>query len=195
MCVIPLTGAAMIDALPALAALRIEVFRAWPYLYDGTLEYEQTYLKKFMASEGAVIVAAYDAADIVGVATAAPMTQHSAEAARPFVDAGYDISKLFYFGESVLKASYRGRGIGVRFFDERERHARSFGTFTHTAFCGVVRDSAHAMRPADYVPLDGFWGKRGYHKMDDLVTSFDWTDIGDTAKTQKPMQFWMKALR
>ena len=95
----------MTAALPSLAALRIEVFRAWPYLYDGTLAYEQNYLQKFAASDGAVIVAAYDGDDIVGVATAAPMVHHAAEFAAPFQTRGYDITKIFYFGESVLKAS------------------------------------------------------------------------------------------
>ena len=31
----PLTGEALSAALPGLAKLRITVFRAWPYLYDG----------------------------------------------------------------------------------------------------------------------------------------------------------------
>ena len=39
--VLPLTGAALDPMLPAIARLRIEVFRAWPYLYDGSAEYEQ----------------------------------------------------------------------------------------------------------------------------------------------------------
>jgi hypothetical protein len=38
----PLVGAALARGLPALARLRIAVFRSWPYLYDGTLEHEQT---------------------------------------------------------------------------------------------------------------------------------------------------------
>ena len=42
--VAPLTGAAIIPALPALARLRITVFRDWPYLYDGAMTYEQGYL-------------------------------------------------------------------------------------------------------------------------------------------------------
>ena len=55
--VAPLTGKSMAGALDALARLRIAVFRDWPYLYDGTLEYEQKYLAKLAAARGAVIVA------------------------------------------------------------------------------------------------------------------------------------------
>ena len=181
-------------ALTALAHLRIEVFRDWPYLYDGSLAYEQTYLDKFSATEGSVIVAAYDGATIVGCATAAPLLGHEPEFAAPFLKVGYDPSRIFYFGESVLRASYRGRGIGHAFFDHREAAARRSHGVTHTAFCGVVRPADHLARPAGYSPLDAFWIKRGYTKVPALVAHYDWTDVGDSAKTSKPMQFWMRAL-
>ncbi len=47
-----LAGAALQRALPALARLRIAVFRAYPYLYDGDLAYEEDYVRKFAASPG-----------------------------------------------------------------------------------------------------------------------------------------------
>ena len=43
-----ITGEEIHSILPDLARLRIIVFRDWPYLYDGTLEYEEKYLKTFM---------------------------------------------------------------------------------------------------------------------------------------------------
>ncbi len=189
-----LTGPAMAAALPALAELRMTVFRDWPYLYDGTLAYEENYLKEFAASEGAVIVAARDGDTIVGVATGAPMTHHAEEFAAPFKQAGYDIEKLFYFGESVLLASHRGRGLGHKFFETREAHARNLGGFTHTAFCGVVRPDDHPRRPESYFKLDPFWTKRGYKKLDGMIAHFSWKDLGETEKTDKPMQFWIRPL-
>ena len=190
----PLTGDALVAALPDLARLRIEVFRDWPYLYAGTLDYERAYMEKFSNSTGAVIVAARDGEKIVGAATGSPMVGHADEFAEPFRERGYDIAKLFYCGESVLSKAYRGRGIGHAFFEHREAHARRLGGFTHATFCGVVRPPDHWMRPKDYVPLDAFWTKRGYTKIDGLVGSFEWLDIGETKKTSKPMQFWLKAL-
>ncbi len=181
-------------ALPALAHLRIEVFRDWPYLYAGTLDYEQRYLDKFAATAGSVIVAAYDGAAIIGCATAAPLLGHEPEFAAPFLKAGYDPTRIFYFGESVLRASYRGRGIGHAFFDQREAAARKVEDITHTAFCGVLRPADHPAKPEGYSPLDAFWRKRGYASVPDLVAHYDWTDVGHTEKTSKPMQFWMRTL-
>ena len=40
-------GAALEPWLDALGKLRITVFREYPYLNDGTLEYEREYLKTY----------------------------------------------------------------------------------------------------------------------------------------------------
>jgi GNAT superfamily N-acetyltransferase len=122
------------------------------------------------------------------------MVGHADAFAEPFRARGYDVDHIFYFGESVLLREYRGQGIGHAFFDQREAHARGLGGYTHATFCAVVRPSDHPMKPANYVPLDAFWQRRGYTRMDGLVGSFSWRDIGDAGETAKPMQFWMKAL-
>jgi GNAT superfamily N-acetyltransferase len=192
--VAPLTGGNLADALPAVARLRIAVFRDWPYLYDGTLEYEQKYLAKLAAARGAVIVAAYDGGDIIGCATAAPLAEVEHEFAKPFLARGMDVARVFYCGESVLLPQYRGRGIGHAFFDHREARARNLGGFAHAAFCAVVRPADHPLRPKDYVPLDAFWEKRGYRKAEGMLGHFAWKDIDQPGETDKAMQFWMKVL-
>jgi len=44
------------------------------------------------------------------------------------------------------------------------------------------------------VPLDAFWTKRGYAKVDGLVGTFAWKDIDQSGETAKPMQYWMREL-
>jgi GNAT superfamily N-acetyltransferase len=192
--VLPLTGKDLAAALPAVARLRIAVFRDWPYLYDGSLAYEEKYLARLAAAGGAVIVAACDGETIVGCATAAPLAEVEEEFAEPFRARGLDPARFFYCGESVLLAAYRGQGIGHAFFDHREAQARSLGGFTHIAFCAVVRPEDHSLRPRDYAPLDPFWKKRGYAKAEGLACRFAWKDVGEPAETEKPMQFWTRAL-
>lgn len=188
------TGEALKDVLPDLARLRIAVFRDWPYLYDGTEAYEREYLAKFIAARGAVCVVARDGDKIVGASTASPMAETDEEFIAPFKAAGYDIGKVFYCGESVLIGDYRGQGVGNRFFDEREAHARRLGGFEISTFCRVVRPDTHPLKPADYRPLDGFWRKRGYAPVDGLVAYYSWKDIGEDEETEKPLQFWTRKL-
>lgn len=190
----PLTGPDLASVLPDLAALRIRVFREWPYLYDGTLEYEARYLEKFASAPDALVVVARDADKVVGASTASPLLGHADEFAAPFAAHGYDPQKIFYFGESVLLPEYRGRGVGIAFFEAREAHARAAGGFTTASFCAVMRDSDDARKPPSYQPLDSFWRKRGFEKAEGLTTSFDWKEPGADAPVAHGMQFWVKPL-
>ena len=190
-----LTGAALAQGLPALAQLRIEVFRAFPYLYDGTLDYETKYLTTFAAAPGAVIVAAWDNGEIVGCATAAPMAAVDPAFSAPFRAKGMDIGRIFYCGESVLRSTYRGQGLGHAFFDQREAQARRLGGFTLSTFCAVVRPDDHPLKPPGYQPLDAFWTKRGYRKAPGMTCTFSWKDIDQPEETPKTMQFWTRELK
>jgi GNAT superfamily N-acetyltransferase len=189
-----LTGDEIKTVLPDLARLRIIVFRDWPYLYDGTLDYEEEYLSKFAKAKGAVCVVASDDGQIVGASTGAPMIEHADEFGEPFKKAGYDLNKIFYCGESVLLKSHRGHGLGHAFFDHREVQAKRLGGFTHATFCRVVRPDDHPLKPADYRPLDGFWRKRGYEPLNGIVATYSWKDVDQADETVKAMQFWMKTL-
>lgn len=186
-----LGGADLAAALDDLADLRIAVFAAWPYLYDGDRGYEADYLREFAAAPHAVLVAAFAGSRIVGAATAAPMIHQKAEFSAPFAARGVDIARLFYFGESVLLPEWRGQGIGHGFFDHREAAARAAGA-NAACFAAVVRPADHPARPADYVPLDAFWRKRGYAPVAGLMTRLGWKDHDDVAETDKPMQYWMR---
>jgi GNAT superfamily N-acetyltransferase len=189
-----LTGPDLAAALPELARLRMTVFRDWPYLYDGSLAYEQDYLAKFAAAKGAVCIAAYDAGHMVGASTGGPLEETDAEFIAPFATAGYDTGRVFYCGESVLLNSHRGHGLGHAFFDGREGHARHLGGFTWSSFCRVVRPDDHPLKPKDYRPLDEFWRKRGYAPVPGIVASYAWKDVDQPAETMHAMQYWLRTL-
>lgn len=189
----PCAGAQIARHLPAIARLRIQVFREFPYLYQGTLAYEETYLQRYAEDDQHLAVLALDDDVVVGVSTAMPLTKHLDDVVPPFAAAGFDPAAVFYFGESVLLDAFRGRGIGHAFFDEREAFGRRLG-FAMAAFCAVERPADHPLRPPGYQSLDAFWVKRGYQKQSELRTTFAWQDIDQPAATAKPMVFWTKAL-
>ncbi|MFD1142267.1 GNAT family N-acetyltransferase [Larkinella insperata] len=177
-----------------LAALRIAVFRDYPYLYEGTIDYEKAYLKTYSRSERSFLFAIYDGPAMVGATTCIPLSDETADVRQPFEAAGFDGSTIFYFGESILLPEYRGLGLGHRFFDEREAHARSFGRYQTACFCAVERPEDHPAKPADYRPNDAFWLKRGYSKVLSLRTYMEWPDRGAEVSTRKPMVYWMRDL-
>lgn len=188
-----LGGEAILPYLDDLAHLRITVFREFPYLYHGSRDYEMEYLSTYAQGRGSFFVVALEQGEVVGAATGMPLAEETEEVKAPFLKEGWDLGAVFYFGESVLLRAYRGRGIGVRFFSEREGRAAAEG-FSVCAFCAVVRPEDHRRRPPDYVPLDRFWEKRGFAPRPELETRFSWRDLDEEVESAKPMRFWVKPI-
>ena len=189
-----LSGAALHQYIDQLAQLRMQVFRDFPYLYDGDAAYEARYLSTYIEAPDSIIVLAYDGDKAMGASTGVPLKYETAEVKQPFIEAGFDPECIFYCGESVLLPAYRGQGAGVAFFDYREAHAKTIKGITQSYFCAVQRPADHPARPADFQPLDTFWQHRGYQKCADLTTTFSWKEVGEYEESAKPMTFWMKAL-
>lgn len=189
--VTPATGDDLRAAIPDLARLRMTVFRDFPYLYEGSPEYEERYLGTYLEAPGALALLARDGERVVGASTALPLAQETGELQAPFRAAEFDPAGVLYLGESVLLPEYRGLGLGHRFFDEREAQAARLG-LPVTAFCAVQRPREHPARPASYRPLDAFWQSRGYVERPDLETTMSWQDVGEVGETAKRMRFWVR---
>lgn len=189
-----LTGVSIAGRLDDIARLRITVFREYPYLYDGDARYEADYLKTYAACPDSIVITVSDGTRIVGASTGLPLDSADEEFRAPFAAQGIDPASVFYFGESVLLPAYRGMGLGVRFIEERENHARRLGRFRLTGFCAVLRPDDHPLRPPDYVPLDRFWSKRGYRKQAGMTATYRWKEIGEAYETPKRLVFWLKDL-
>lgn len=180
--------------LPELARLRIRVFREYPYLYEGSVAYEEKYLKTYANVPESVMVLVWSDDRVVGASSGLPLEVEPPEVIEPLMAHGHDPRRIFYYGESVLLPDYRGRGLGKRFFEEREAHARGLARFDIACFCAVERPVDHPRRPADYVPLDAFWNRCGFVKHPELRTTFSWRERDEDAETPKPMVFWLKRL-
>ena len=108
-----------------------------------------------------------------------------------FLKAGYDLSTICYFGESILLPQYRGQGIGKVFFTRREAHVQTLGLKLST-FCAVDRPADHPLRLAGYRSLDDFWRSLGYTKRSELQATFEWKEIGEEIESSKTLTFWTK---
>lgn len=180
--------------LPAIARLRIEVFRDFPYLYDGNVSYEKKYLQTYVKSAESIAVLVFEKGRIVGASTAVPLSDETEEFKQPFKRHGFNTDKIFYCGESVLKSEYRGRGIYPSFISKRERHAGKLERFEIICFCAVERPADHPLKPDSYRPLDPVWKKFGYSKHPELIASYLWKDVDKNHETDKNMVFWLKEL-
>lgn len=178
-----------------LAELRMSVFRDYPYLYDGSLEYEQEYLQTYFSTSDSLITVCFANNKIIGMTTNILMRDEEDAFRRPFEDAGYDTDKMSYLGEILLEKPYRGLGLGRTFMQYAQEYALSFSHISHASLCVVLRPEGHPRCPPEYKNLDGFWQKNGYQIQPDIVTYYRWKDVDREEETIKIMQYWIKQLR
>lgn len=188
--ILTLSGAQVRPYLAELAQLRIEIFREFPYLYEGTEAYERDYLEVYATSGRSVVVLALENSILIGASTGLPLAEADEAFQRPFVEQGIDPAQVFYFGESLVKQSKRGQGMGHEFFDQRERHARAHGFLT-MAFCAVERPEDHPMKPDNHRANDAFWGKRGYRKVPNLIAELTWKQVDQEQEICNRLGFWL----
>lgn len=192
--ILALSGEGILPYLDDVAALRIEVFKAFPYLYDGDADYEARYLARYVHAPHSLFVLAFDGNDMVGSSTGIPLADEDAAFQTPFETQGIPPERVFYFGESVVRKDYRGRGLGHRFFDEREGYARGLRRFDWTAFCAVDRAPDDPRRPPDHRDNDVFWRKRGYTRRPGMQATLSWAEHGEPEARPKSLTFWLRPL-
>ncbi len=186
-------GSELAPHLDALGELRIRVFRDYPYLYEGSLDYERGYLNTYLNTPDSLVVLAFDGDAVVGATTCLPLRDEGPEFQAAFLTTAFDLNEVCYFGESILLPPYRGQGVGREFFTRREAHAQTLGGMRWTAFCAVDRPADHPQRPATYQPLDGLWSKMGYTRHPELQATFEWKEIGEPVESPKTLTFWLKS--
>ena len=188
-----LFGAELEPWLGDVARLRIEVFRDFPYLYEGSLDYERHYLQTYVESDSAICVLALEGEQVVGAATGLAMRDEEPAFKQPLQAAGFEVNQMFYCAESVLLADYRGQGLYRFFFTEREAQARRLG-LNLSVFCAVDRPDNHPLKPRGYRSLESTWQRYGYRPLPGVKARFPWRDVDQTEETEKVLSYYHKPL-
>lgn len=188
------TGNQILEVAHDFALLRIAVFKEFPYLYAGEMAYEMEYIQTYAQSENAFLFAIYKDGKMIGASTCIPLEDETMEVKQPFLDAGYPISEIYYFGESMLLPPYRNMGFGHLFFEERENYARQFSSIRTVCFCAVQRPKNHPLKPAVVFEKDTFWTKKGFVERPELVCEMEWKDLDKEVSDFKQLTFWTKSI-
>lgn len=184
-------GSEIIQHLEALAKLRIEIFKEYPYCYDGDMEYERKYLSRYAECNESIMVLAKINDQIIGASTAIPLVDETDAFKEPYLSE--DIRKIFYLGESVILPEHRGKHFYQHFFRLREEAALVYGC-KKTVFCAVEREAGDFDKPEGYRPLDLVWSHFKYKKNTARITQYAWKDVNSSHETLKKMVFWEKSL-
>ena len=187
-----LHGKEIIPYIHQVAKLRIAIFRNYPYLYEGTLSYEERYLRFYSQTEGSILVIAEDHDQIAGAVTGLPLVESMEEIRQVFMDKGILCEQIFYLGEILLLPEYRNQKIGYGMYREFEQAVKNKGVFKELALCEILREENDIKKPIGYKSLDNFWQRQHFVKQRDMVAYFSWREIGALEETKHPMVFWIK---
>lgn len=187
-------GPDITEWLDAVAHLRAKAFRSFPYLYEGDAEYEKHYLEMYARAEDSLLVLVLADDLVVGASTGLPLADAQPAFQGPLADQGFPVEAVFYCGESILLPAYRGLGLGHRFFDEREAHARSLGGIQWTSFASVDRAEDDPRCPSNYRSNEPFWTRRGYVRQPNMKVRLPWKQVGESSETEQTLTMWLHAL-
>lgn len=188
-----LTGSNIASCLETLASLRLEIFREYPYLYEGRHEDELCYLKSYAEAPDACVILGMESGTIAGAATGMPLIHEDPQMLEAFSKNSLAVEGFYYVGELLLYQSFRNRGLGSKLLGQMESHIRSLGKYRKLTCATVVRPEDHPARRQDYIPITRFLAHSGFVILPGVTTSFSWSE-NDGIRRDHPMQFWVKEL-
>lgn len=186
-------GSTIAIHVEAIARLGTRVLHEWPGLYAGDAAHAAGLLAPCVESWRSVAVLVFDGATLVGGSTGLPLADEREAVREPFRAAGIDPARVFLCRDSMLAPPWRGRGLGHRFFDERESHARGLGGFDCTAFLAVDRSADHPLRPPFGRDNEAFWRRRGYAPQGAVRVSLPWPEPG-AGEVVHTLTAWLRPL-
>jgi ribosomal protein S18 acetylase RimI-like enzyme len=171
-------GTEIAPFLDELAQARIKQFRYYPYLYEGSIEYEKAYLEHYITNKDTLMLAAFDEDKMVGFVTGIPLMStaeivHDAE--NKFAKVGFDANKLYYLGEVIIMPQYRNYGIGHKFVKPMEKKIIELG---YEGSCGLIvdRPDDHPLRPKNFPNLELYAKSFGYVRVG-ITSELPWPTI------------------
>jgi GNAT superfamily N-acetyltransferase len=186
-----LQGNEIKDYVDELGRFRMEIFKEFPYLYEGSLEYERKYLSRYAGSSESVLILMKDARGLMGACTGIPLHDEDTDFVRPFQEV--DIEEIFYIGEVMVRADSRGKGLGTNLLSKM-LDLITGSRFKIVCFYTVDRGTSHPLRPHNYKSPVRLWKKFGFVKDPEKLVYFRWKDLGNSIETDKPMNVWIKKL-
>lgn len=192
-------GARIAEVLSEVARLRIILFREYPYLYDGTEEYERQYLAGLAANERSLVLVARVDGAVVATATALPLEGDAdilRDASSAFRRAGEDPGAYYYYSEILVQPEQRRSGIAREFYARRREHALGLG-YSKVCFAAVEHEAGGGIaRPLEYFDPAPMWESMGFVRRPEIAIRYHWPTLTDrgTVELDHRMVFWLKPL-
>lgn len=186
-------GAEIAPYTNKIVQLANDLFKKYPYLYDGSDAEYTKHLTSYAQSRHGVVSIAFDGDKIIGVATGIPLSEAWEKYQSPFRAKGEDTSKIFYLGELLVTPEYTGKGLGQQMTKNVEQFAKEKGFKTITAQV-IDEKTVKETAPQNHYSMTNVLKKLSYQERPELKLISYWTNVNDSKDTPHQMVYWTKSL-
>lgn len=176
-----------------IAQMRIEMFREFPYLYDGSIEYERNYLEGYFSSPSSTIILGFSGKRLIAFSSSIALNDEMDEIKQPFIDQKLPLKDYFYIGEMMIQPEFRGKGLLRQFFDTQENYAKQNG-YKHSVFMTVRRSDEHIERPEDYKDIAPIWRHFEYEILPNMQIDMPWQRVDTGKEEMNVLDVWYKKI-
>ena len=186
------------DYIEAVSRLRIQIFKEYPYLYEGELDYERRYMQGYTSDDKAMIAIARVDGILAGVSTGIPLVSDSeivSDAKKVFSQENIDIGDFYYYGEVIVLPEFRGQGITTKLYSSQNDLIKTWG-FKHVCILTVLIYEHHPLKPLTYRSPDGMWQHLGFFR-NKLSVDYHWPTIQPDSSVKdvsNTLEFWTMPL-
>jgi GNAT superfamily N-acetyltransferase len=191
-----LTQEKMEPLLPFIATLRINIFKEYPYLYDGDFKEEMDDLEHCAQLPNNALAIAYYKDIPVGFLYGIPLIEFASHFENPVIDLfknkNLDPTTCYYFGDIIILPEHRGNHLSKELFDTLEAYAQKQG-YNSASFITESHD-IHPLKPTNYKSLDPLWTSLKYKKIG-LTSYSSWKTHqpdGNIARQRHFADIWFK---
>lgn len=178
-----------------IAAIRLNMFKEYPYLYNGTVEIEKEYLQIYFKSSHANILLTFDSDDnVIGFSSSIPLSDEAEEIRAPFIEKQLNCDNYLYIGEGLIYPEYQGKNLVRQAAQIHEEIARSKG-YKYLTFMAVDRPEDHPCKPDNYRSTDGLFKHFGYTKFDNMNVTLTWNQLDTNQEATNTLSLWHKEIR
>lgn len=193
-----LTGKDVQKYIVLLSRLRIDNFKEYPYLYEGSMEYEKQCMQGYMSCPHCAFAIAKVDGKIAGALTGIPLVSDSSignDAEKIFKLNNLSPSEYYYYGEIFVLKKFRNLAVAASLFAAQNSKVKGLG-YKYAVMLTVVREENHPLKPKKYRSPDQLWTRAGFSRMD-LVLNCRWPTIqpdGSVKDINNFLEFWAKKL-
>lgn len=192
-----LTGQDIKPVIGFVAQKRLDTFCEYPYLYEGTMEYERAYLENFSIPENnAAIAMAYYNQKAIGFVTAIPLIHAEIvqESLPSLENEGINTKKCFYISEGIVDQEHRKQKIALRLYGLIKKYAHEKG-FTIESVLNESHEE-HPLKPKNYIDINNTFIAHGAVKTITTLKAI-WPTFqvdGSVKEQEHVLQYWVKNL-